>query len=147
MGYNDGTITSSYATGAADVTGDHAQAGGLGGYNEGTITSVMRRERQMRQETAGGLVGVNYGTITSSYATGDATADVTGYSARAGGLVGYNEGHDHVQLCDGSGRCDRSTTPLPAAWWGITMARSRPVMRRERQMRQGLRPSRRPGGE
>ena len=68
--------------------------------------------------------------------------------------MGYNEWHDHVQLCDGSGRCDRSynalagglvgyndgtitssyatgeqrqmrqdTTPKPAAWWGIMMAR------------------------
>ena len=39
---------------------------------------------------AGGLVGHNGGTITSSYATGDATADATGYYDFAGGLVGYN---------------------------------------------------------
>ena len=60
----------------------------------------------------GGLVRYNNGgTITSSYATGDATADATGGEGLAGGLVGYTERHDHVQLCDGSGKCDRKLRP------------------------------------
>ena len=39
MAWNEGTITSSSASGAADATGDYARAGGLVGFNFGTITS------------------------------------------------------------------------------------------------------------
>ena len=74
----------SYATGAADATGDFVQAGGLVGWNEGTITS--------------------------SYATG--AADVTGDHAQAGGLVGNNyQGTISGCYATGAARCDRRRRP------------------------------------
>ncbi len=71
--------------------------GGLAGYNEGTITNsyetgaVTSGSGGMGSE-AGGLVGYNYGTISRSYATG-AVSDGTGFGGNLlGGLVGYNNG-------------------------------------------------------
>jgi hypothetical protein len=80
-GWNNGTITNSFATGTVSVN----VAGGSP-YNEVALN-------------VGGLVGTNGGSITGSYATsavsvslqgsGDAILDV---DASVGGLVGYSSG-------------------------------------------------------
>jgi len=89
----EATVTDSYATGSVTA---RDQAGGLiGSNNEGVVQQSYATGSATVTDysgaIAGGLVGWNYlGTVTDSYATGAATADPTG--ARAGGLVGYNQG-------------------------------------------------------
>jgi hypothetical protein len=115
VGYNNGTITNSYATG--NVTG-YYYTGGLVGYNSyGTITDCSADGSVNGRYPTGGLVGDNGGTIINCYATGTVTGqgDCTG-----GGLVGYT-----APLA--------TPTPLetlparataPAAWWEKTTAPS-----------------------
>ena len=73
VGYNDGTIVGSYATGNASAAS---------GYDA--------TEESRNSVVAGGLAGQSTRFIGASYATGDATATGPGdyTNARAGGLVG-----------------------------------------------------------
>ncbi len=85
-GFNDGTISNSYAIGAVQV-GPYGNAGGLTGENDGTISNSYATGAVQvgLYGYAGGLVGYNDGTISQAYATGS----VTGTNAAAvGGLVG-----------------------------------------------------------
>ena len=84
VGFNEGTITNSYATGS--VSGS-SSVGGLVGFNEGTITNSYATGSVAGSSSVGGLVGFNEGTITNSYATGSVAGDED-----AGGLVGFNDG-------------------------------------------------------
>jgi filamentous hemagglutinin family protein len=70
VGYNGGTISQSYATGAVNAGATGSSSGATG-------------------QPIGGLVGSNSGQIVGSYATGAVTG--TG-SNGVGGLVGYNSG-------------------------------------------------------
>ena len=85
VGWNNGTITQSYATGY--VTG-FTYVGGLVGWNNGVISQSYATGAVSGTQFVGGLVGVNWygGTISQSYATGAVTG---GYSI--GGLVGVND--------------------------------------------------------
>ena len=98
VGYSNGSIISSYATGSIASTNYSAFAGGLVGGNSGAISNsyatgnyLATRGTGLGNETrfAGGLVGQNEstGTISNSYATGS----VAGYEY-LGGLVGVNSG-------------------------------------------------------
>ena len=95
VGQNSGTITNSYATGAADGgNGNTDYVGVLVGYNyRGTITNSYATGaadgRDGSYHFVGGLVGANSSTITASYATGNAYG---GDDGAVGGLVGWNEG-------------------------------------------------------
>ena len=104
VGYNSGTIMSSYTT--VDVSAcDHIETddnlihcsnGGLVGSNAGTITAsyatgsmsacgdIDINDNNLRCRN-GGLVGFNKGTIAASYATGDVSG-----GDLAGGLVGWS---------------------------------------------------------
>lgn len=95
VGYNEGTVTDSYATG--DVAGGEANLGGLVGYNKGTVTDSYAAvnvsgcdhvsENDGRIECPnGGLVGINRGgTVSGSYAVGSVSG-----GEQVGGLVGWN---------------------------------------------------------
>jgi filamentous hemagglutinin family protein len=86
----NGTIATSFATGAVSA-GSKSTAGGLVGANNGMITgSGAGGEVSSLDNHAGGLVGFNgvTGTITSSVATGN----VSGGGFATGGLVGDNAG-------------------------------------------------------
>ena len=95
VGYNQGSIETSYATGSLEGNTD---VGGLVGRNisvaniegSGTIkvsfAAVTITESTTNQD-AGGLVGENLGTITASYARGSVEG-----SNYVGGLVGRNSG-------------------------------------------------------
>ncbi|MCX5634999.1 MAG: hypothetical protein NTW55_04035, partial [Planctomycetota bacterium] len=94
VGYNEGMLTSCYATGS--VTGNSG-VGGLVGENSGAITSCYATGSVtgsvLHSGGVGGLVGRNYyGTITSCYATGSVSGKSLTSSRYAGGLVGYNYG-------------------------------------------------------
>jgi hypothetical protein len=66
VGFNNGEITNSYATGSVNGA---AEVGGLVGYNNhnGTINSSYATGSVNGYLYVGGLVGVNDGTINSSY--------------------------------------------------------------------------------
>ena len=93
LGYNLGAVNDSYATCAASATGNATgtardYAGGLAGQSEGPVRRSYATGTVMADNYAGGLFGAmaGGGTATASYATGAATASVSG--GRAGGLVG-----------------------------------------------------------
>ena len=78
----DGTITSSYATGS--VTGNNGVGGLVGSMGYGTITSSYATGSVTGNKYVGDLVGYLLGgSITSSYAMGSVTGD-----SNVGGLVG-----------------------------------------------------------
>jgi prepilin-type N-terminal cleavage/methylation domain-containing protein len=92
VGYNHGTITSSYST--ASVEGDR-HVGGLVGWNWGGVIASSYSTGSVKGtlllddfdfNNVGGLVGRNNGEITSSYST----ASVEGDQWHVGGLVGMN---------------------------------------------------------
>ncbi|MBC6414591.1 MAG: cadherin-like beta sandwich domain-containing protein [Chromatiales bacterium] len=85
VGFNQGSIANSYATG--EVIGTGNGVGGLVSDNRGTITNSYATGVVTGNTTIGGLVGDNNsGTITNSYATGNVNAQ----RRAAGGLVGLN---------------------------------------------------------
>ena len=93
IGYNNGTVTASYATGTAGASRAYPGiAGGLVAYNYSRgIIQRCYATGATDARTAGGLVGVNIfdfeeaigGTISDAYATGNVFA-----SEYAGGLIG-----------------------------------------------------------
>lgn len=85
VGFNEGTVTSSYSTGT--TSGFH-YIGGLVGQNNGTITSSYSSVTVSGNTCVGGLVGRNRGPIISSYSMGA----ITGKYYEIGGLVGDNDG-------------------------------------------------------
>ena len=106
-----GSITASYATGAADGgDGDGDYVGGLVGVQEesSSITASYATGDadggDGNDDNVGGLVGLQYGSsITASYARGDADGG-DGDDDYVGGLVGYQEKQfDHGELRQG--RC------------------------------------------
>ena len=82
VGYQDGVIRDSYATGS--VSGDK-YVGGLAGENRGYIVASHSSANVTGNGGVGGLAGVNRVLISGSYATGS----VAGGNA-VGGLAGYN---------------------------------------------------------
>src|SRR5262245_10788918 len=96
VGQNEGTITSSHATGPVNGSGG-VTAGGLIGSNSGTISqsyaegSVTLTLSGQVDATAGGFAGSNEGQITDSYATG-AVSSTAGDIFGLGGFVGSNAG-------------------------------------------------------
>ncbi|MHB1949419.1 MAG: beta strand repeat-containing protein [Gammaproteobacteria bacterium] len=93
VGYNTGTITSSYATGTLTNSSSSAtDAGGLVGYNDGTINTsytnvLVVANHGNTSSNVGGFVGENDLNISDSYSLG--TVIGSGY---VGGFVGNNNG-------------------------------------------------------
>jgi len=84
VGWNDGTVFGSYATGT--VSGDEIIVGGLIGMNsQGTIKDSHFSGKVSGESNVGGLVGMNRDTVKNSYSTGDVSGD-----SSVGGLVGDN---------------------------------------------------------
>ena len=112
VGYNSGTVETSYNTGS--VNGGF-YVGGVVGYNSGTVETSynMGSVSTVANYYPGGVAGVNFGTVEYSYNTGSVsgsggggvsgfnggtvetsynTGSVSGSSFVAGGIVGYNFG-------------------------------------------------------
>ena len=89
VGYNasGASIEASRATGAVNAA--EANAGGLVGENDGSVSSSVASGSAGATDSAGGLVGLNgvLGTVETSQASGAANAD-----RNAGGLIGDNQG-------------------------------------------------------
>jgi len=104
-GFNDGAVTSSYATGTVTV-GKESLGGGLIGDNDGTILNSYAATNVIGIKTThtyeGGLVGQNDedGLIEDSYATGNVVAEDS--YAGIGGLVAFNNGTIRDSYATGS---------------------------------------------
>ena len=104
VGYNAGTVRSSYSTGSVTVTttGAATTAGGLVGRNDTATVAASWSSADVSATgtasvIAGGLVGrlqasAANSSIIASYATGSVSATGTGAGVDAGGLVGYGIG-------------------------------------------------------
>jgi filamentous hemagglutinin family protein len=89
-GYNNGTLTYTFNTGAVDGISSAQYLGGLVGFNDttGLIENTFSTGAVGISDTpdySGGLVGANYGTVEKSFATG-----AVGGTTQVGGLVGSN---------------------------------------------------------
>ena len=82
VGFNDGTIIGSYATGIADVSGN-STAGGLVGINTGEVINSHAGVISQGNAAFGALVARNGNSILNSYAS----SIITG-TDRASGLIG-----------------------------------------------------------
>ena len=84
------TISNSYATGAVSGRAN-AYIGGLVGYSEGSITGSFASGPVTdggKSVVIGGLVGRNDGTIDNSYSIGGVSG---GVDAEVGGIAGYSD--------------------------------------------------------
>ena len=87
VGYNSGSVRTSYATGDVSRTGTGSGFGGLvGSHGSDEIIWSYATGDVSGWSNNGGLAGTSYGTIRGSYATGD----VSGFEG--GGLVGWHSG-------------------------------------------------------
>jgi hypothetical protein len=84
VGYNTGTISSSFVTGT--VSGWY-NAGGFVGYSGGIIRDSYSTANVNVVDESGGFVGLAYGIITNCHATGTISGD-----GHIGGFVGYSGG-------------------------------------------------------
>ena len=97
VGWNVGTIASSYGTGA--VSSSFGYVGGLVGKNDGAITwSYSAGSVSSNDWYVGGLVGRNSGSTTSCFSSGT----VNGGYYYVGGLVGSNSGPITSCYCSGT---------------------------------------------
>jgi hypothetical protein len=95
VGFNQGSISGSFATGPVSGTTPNVDQqyaiiiGGLVGLNNGQITNSYSSSTVTASGSIemGGLVGGNFGPITGSYATGHVSGSGDG---SVGGLVGLN---------------------------------------------------------
>ena len=127
VGYNDGTVETSYATGAVTGGSNSVCVGGLVGANIGTVEMSYATGAVTGgsgSDALGGLVGANIGMVETSYATGAVSGSIqvgglvgasggpveTSYATGAvsgsidvGGLVGANDNNSSVQTCYATG--------------------------------------------
>ena len=129
VGYNEGNITASYATGDVNGGDGDDNVGGLVGYSEGSIgTPAMPRGMSMAVPgmTMSAVWWViivsttaSYGQLCHGAANGGDGDDI------AGGLVGYNlSGNITASYATG----DVAGNDIAVVWWAITKTISRPAM-------------------
>ena len=96
VGWNDGTIVSSYHSGF--IRGND-YVGGLVGWNAGIIVSCYNRGSVWGDFYVGGMVGRNVNTIKSSYNSSHVTGHGRNFYSK-GGLVGSNGGRVNSSFFD-----------------------------------------------
>ena len=93
VGWNNGPISDSHASGSGSVQGQ-TESGGLVGYNDGSSITDSSASGDVGDAASGGpsvggLVGLNKGGMIRG---SNATGDVTSTNSKIGGLVGSNKG-------------------------------------------------------
>lgn len=86
VGYNEGTIDTCDAV--VVISFDGYENGGVAGYSSGAVTGCRSSGSITGSEYVGGIVGNNEGTVSESRSS----ATISGSDWGAGGVVGYNEG-------------------------------------------------------
>ena len=89
LGMTEGSVS-------AKTTSNYAYAGGIAGYNYGTISNSYNTgsvSASSKYAYVGGIAGDNSGTISDSYNTGSVSASSSSSSSKAyaGGIAGYND--------------------------------------------------------
>jgi hypothetical protein len=114
VGWNqqNGTVTESYATAAATATEpDTGTAGGLVGYNQGSVDRSYATGAVDGTGDVGGLVGLNddnnYGTVDSSYWDTDSTGQ-----SGSGAVTGLTT----AEMQGGEADDNMSGLGFPAVW-------------------------------
>lgn len=107
IGWNDGEVRNSFATGKITGEYDADRLGGLIGRNsDGHIESCYATGAIVgayNSDHLGGLAGKNEGSILDCYATGSVTGGVE--AEDLGGLVGYNsQNGSRIQYCYATGK-------------------------------------------
>jgi len=97
-GWNSGTVTQCYSTGA--VSGAGSVGGLVGVHDGGTVTHCYSASVASGSDTVAGLVGWNIGTVTQCYSAGAVVG--IGWNRSVGGFVGRNNGT--VTNCYSTGR-------------------------------------------
>jgi hypothetical protein len=97
VGFNDGTISDSYATGA--VSGNNRVGGLVGHIYFSEVSSSHATGAVSGQYQVGGLVG---DTMRSLVSTSFATGTVSGTGGDVGGLVGGNQGTIRLSHAEGA---------------------------------------------
>ena len=99
FGYNEGIIRGfGVKNFTINTSYEYGEIGGLVGYNEGKIIDsyATGNVKSYGSSAVGGLVGNNRGLITNSYSTGN--IDVTSYDGYIGGLVGFNDDDEAIVI-------------------------------------------------
>ena len=96
VGYNNGAISNSWASGTVSSTGrDNYHYGGLVGGNNGNISNSWASGEVSNNGdwnlNYGGLVGQNNGNISNSWASGEVSSNGGNVNVQYGGLVGSSE--------------------------------------------------------
>ena len=112
-GENLGTNTITGCTASGDVNAAAANAGGITGYNEGSISDCKSTGNVTGiQDFVGGVAGGNYGTVTYSSSSGNIEG-----SNNVGGVVGYNE--TNVTACYSTGAITGTSTNTTCQVGGV----------------------------
>ncbi len=108
VGFNQGSVTSSFSTGS--VTGGD-NAGGLVGFNQGSVSSSFSTGSVSGDGDVGGFIGYHAGSVSSSYSTGSVTG-----SDNMGGFIGADSGIISSSYWDteSSGQSSGTSTDDPA---------------------------------
>ena len=115
LGMTDGSVSST-STSTSSYSYSYSYAGGIAGYNGGTISNCYNAGRVSASSSSssssyvGGIAGYNGGTIRDCYNTGSvsATATSTSSSSHAGGIAGYNGGT--ISNCYNTGSASASVS-------------------------------------
>jgi hypothetical protein len=100
-GYNEGSVIRCYSTGS--VSGSTQKVGGLIGWNLGTVLQSYSTAAVAANDHAAGLVGTNEGRILWCHAHGDVRGNGGSFASRSrlGGLVAYSTGS--IECCYSTG--------------------------------------------
>ena len=101
---SSGTISFCRATGTVQAA--DGNAGGLLGWNSGTVTRCLSESNVSGAAYVGGLVGYSTGIVNNSFATGN----VEGTNQYVGGLLGRNQGA--VTACFSAGNVSGSASDI-----------------------------------
>ena len=109
LGMTDGSVSS---TSTSSYSYSYSYAGGIAGYNGGTISNCYNAGRvsasssSSSRSNAGGIAGYNGGTIRDCYNTGSVSASSS--DSFAGGIAGENDGT--ISNCYNTGSASASVS-------------------------------------
>ena len=109
VGWNQGTVSQSYATGNVSIPASMWTVGGLVSWNDsGTISDSYSTGRVTGDNNVGGLVGSGSGTITNTYTTSLVVAASSSFGTHAGSFIGWSYG---ATISEGFFNSDLSNMP------------------------------------
>lgn len=111
FGANKGTITNLGVVGG-EIGGDSwgfTYAGGIAGFNSGTISNCYSTATIVAKDYGGGIVGINSGKISNCYNAGNINKGQK-YGTYAGGIAGVNTKAGEISFCYNVGHITANTS-------------------------------------